>query len=163
MQFRSKPDIDTHVETYLSMKLGGDEMKEGTYGCDTHVCRVHGYMVAYRVKELNASDIGDKLIYAITKHLGISVVVAGGYVAYNIGHTDDYGDIDMWTLWPHNKMFMIDVLKQLLSTKWSRHWNVKVTPSNLYLNVQNIKVFDITARIGRVSKSVQLIDADTLD
>ena len=102
-------------------------------------------MVGYRVKELDASDIGGELIYAITKHLGIPVVVAGGYAAYNIGHTGDYGDIDMWTLWPHNKMFTIDVLKQLLSTKWSRCWNVKVTPSNLYQNVQNIKVFHITA------------------
>ena len=114
-------------------------------------------MVRYWVKELDASDIRDELIYAITKHLGIPVVVAGGYAAYNIGHTNDYGDIDMWTLWPHNKMFMLNVLKQLLSTKWSRHWNVKVTPSNLYPNVQNIKVFDITAQIGCVSKSVQLI------
>ena len=35
MQFRPKPDIDMHVETYLCMKLGGDEMKEETYGCDT--------------------------------------------------------------------------------------------------------------------------------
>ena len=145
MWFRSKPDIDTHVETYLSMKLGRDEMKEETYGCDTHVSCMDGYMVGYRVKELDASDIGDEIIYAITKHLGILVVVAGGYATYNIGHTDDYGDIGMWTLWPCNKMFMIDVLKQLLSTKCSRHWNVKVTPSNLYPNVQNIKVFDITA------------------
>ena len=75
------------------------------------------YMVGYRVKELDASDIGDELIYAITKYLGIPVVVAGGYAAYNIGHTDDYGDIDMWTLWPHNKMFTIDVLKQLFEYK----------------------------------------------
>ena len=115
MQFRSKPDIDTHVETYLSMKLGGDETK------DTHICHMDGYMVGYRVKEFDASHIGDELIYAITKHLGIPVVVAGGYAAYNIGHTDDYGDIDIWTPWPHNKMFTIDVLKKLLSTKWSRH------------------------------------------
>ena len=74
-------------------------------------------MVRYRVKELDASDIEDELIYAITKHLGIPVVVTGGYATYNIVHTNDYGDIDMWTLWPHNKIFMIDVLKQLLSTK----------------------------------------------
>ena len=120
-------------------------MKEETYGCDTHICHMDGYMVGYRVKEIDASDIGDELIYAIAKHLGIPVVVAIGYAAYNIGHTDDYSDIDMWTLWPHNKMFMIDVLKQLLSTKWSRCLSVKVTPSNLYPNVQNIKVFDITA------------------
>ena len=40
MWFRSKPDIDTHVETYLSMKLGRDEMKEETYGCDTYVCHM---------------------------------------------------------------------------------------------------------------------------
>ena len=32
-----QPDIDTHAETYLCMKLGGDEMKEETYGCDTQV------------------------------------------------------------------------------------------------------------------------------
>ena len=50
MRFRSKPDTDIHVETYLSMKLGGDEMKEETYGCDTHICRMDGYMVGYRVK-----------------------------------------------------------------------------------------------------------------
>ena len=79
------------------------------------------------------------------KHLGIPFVVTGGYAAYNIGHIDDYGDIDMWTLWPHNKMFTIDILKQLLSTKWSRCWNVKVSAHNLYPNVSNMKVFDITA------------------
>ena len=145
MRFRPKPDIDTHVETYLCMKLGGDEMKDETYGCNTQVCRMDGYMVGYRVKELDASGIGHELIYALTKHLGIPVAVAGGYAAYNIGHTDDYGDIDTWTLWPHNKMFTIDVLKQLLSTKWSRCWNVKVSSSNLYPNVPNMKVFDITA------------------
>ena len=77
-------------------------MKEETYGCDTHVCRMDGYMVGYRVKELDASDIGDDLIYAVTKHLGIPVVLLGGYATYNIGHTDDYGDIDVWTLWPNN-------------------------------------------------------------
>ena len=98
MWFISKPDIDTHVETYLSMKLGGDEVKEETYGCDTHVCHMDGYMVGYRVKEFDASDIRDELIYAITKHLGIPVVVARGYAAYNIGHTDDYGDIDVDSL-----------------------------------------------------------------
>ena len=98
-----------------------------------------------RVKELDASGIGDELIYALTKHLGIPVVVMGGYAAYNIGHTDDCGDIDMWTLWPHNKMFTIDILKQLLSKKWSRYWNVKVSAHNLYPNVPNMKVFDITA------------------
>ena len=87
------------------MKLGGDEMKEETYGCDTQVYHMDGYMVGYRVKELDASGIGDELIYALTNHLGIPVVVTGGYAAYNIGHIDDYGDIDMWTLWPHNKMF----------------------------------------------------------
>ena len=37
MQFRHKPYIDMHVETYLHMKLGGDEMKEETCGCDTQV------------------------------------------------------------------------------------------------------------------------------
>ena len=63
----------------------------------------------------------------------------------------------MWTLWPHNKMFTIDILKQLLSTKWSRCWNVKVSAHNLYPNVPNMKVFDITAQIGCVTKSVQLI------
>ena len=110
MWFRHKPDEDTHVETYLCMKLWEDEMKEETYGCDTQVCPMDGY----RVKELDASGIGDELIYALIKHLGIPVVVVGGYVAYNIGHIDDYGDIDMWTLWPHNKMFTIDILKQLL-------------------------------------------------
>ena len=145
MRFRPKPDTDTHVETYLCIKLEGDEMQEETSGCDTQVCHNDGYIVGYRVKELDASDIGDELIYALTKHLGIPVAVAGGYAAYNIGHTDDCGDIDMWTLWPHNKMFTIDILKQLLSTKWSRHWNVKVSSSNLYLNVPNMKVFNITA------------------
>ena len=75
MQFKPKPDIDTHVETYLCMKLGGDEMKEETHRCDTQVCRMDGYMVGYRVKELDASGIGDELIYALTKHLGIPVVV----------------------------------------------------------------------------------------
>ena len=109
-------------------------------------------MVGYRVKELNASGIGDELIYALTKHLGIPVVVMGGYAAYNIGHINDYGDIDMWTLWPHNKMFIIDILKQ-----WSRQWNVKVSAHNLYPNVPNMKVFDITAQIGHMMKSVQLI------
>ena len=83
------------------------------------------------------------------KHLGIPVVVTGGYAAYNIGHIDDYNDIDMWTLWPHNKMLTIDItigiLKQLLSTKWSRCWNVKVSAYNLYPNVPNMKVFEITA------------------
>ena len=128
--------------------------------CDTQVCHMDGHLVGYRVKELDASDIGDELIYAITKHLGIPVVVAGGYAAYNIGHTDDYDDIDLWTLWPHNK---IDILKQFLRTKWSRCWNVKVTSSNLYSNVPNMKVFDITARIGRVKVSSTDSDADTLD
>ena len=104
-----------------------------------------GYVVGYRVKELGASGFGDELIYALTKHLGIPVVVMGGYAAYHIGHIDDYGDIDMWTPWPHNKMFTIDILKQLLSTKWSRCWNVKVSAHNLYPNVPNMKVFDITA------------------
>ena len=127
MRFRHKPDIDMHVETYLHMKLGGDEMKEETYGCDTQVCSMDGYMVGYRVKELDACGIGDELIYALMKHLGIPVVVMGGYAAYNIGHIDDCGDIDMWTLWPHNKMLTIDILKQLLSTKWYRHWNVKLS------------------------------------
>ena len=101
-------------------------MKEETYGCDTQVCHMDGYMVGYRVKELDASGIEDELIYALIKHLGIPVVVAGGYAAYNVGHIDDYGDIDMWTLWPHNKMFTIDILKQLLSTKWSRCWNMNM-------------------------------------
>ena len=59
MWFRPKPDIDTHVETYLCMKLRGDEMKEETYGCDTQVCHMGGYMVRYRAKELDASGIGD--------------------------------------------------------------------------------------------------------
>ena len=54
-----------HVETYLCMKLGGDEMKEETYGCDIQVCCIDGYMVGYRVKELDASGIGDELIYAL--------------------------------------------------------------------------------------------------
>ena len=89
MLFRPKPDIDVHVETYLCMKLGGDEMKEEIYGCDTQVCHMDGYIVGYRVKELDASDIGGELIYALTKHLGIPVVVMGGYAAYNIGHIDD--------------------------------------------------------------------------
>ena len=115
------------------------------------------YMVGYRAKELDASDIGDAFIYTLTKHLGLPVVVVGGYAAYNIGHTDDYGDIDMWTLWPHNKMFTTDSLKQLLSTKWSRCWNVKVSSHNMYPDVPNMKVFDITAWIGHVMKSVQLI------
>ena len=145
MRFRPKPDIDTLVETYLCMKIGGDEMKEEIYRCDTQVCHMDGYMVGYRVKELDVSGIGDELIDALTKHLEIPVVVAGGYAAYNVRHIDDYGDIDMWTLWPHNKMFTIDILKQLLSTKWSRHWNVKVSEHNLYPNVPNMKVFDIKA------------------
>ena len=145
MWFRPKPDIDMHVETYMCMKLGEDEMKEKAYGCDTQVFCIDGYVAGYRVKELDASGIGDELIYALTKHLGIPLSVVGGYAAYNIGHTDDYGDIDMWTLWPHNKMFTIDVLKQLLSTKWSRYWNVKVSSSNLCPNVPNMKVFDIIA------------------
>ena len=81
MWLRTKPDIDTHMETYLHMKLGRDEMKEETYGCDTQVCRMDGYMVGYRVKEHDASSIGDELIYALTKHLGIPVAVAGGYAA----------------------------------------------------------------------------------
>ena len=136
MQLRPKPDI--------GMKFGGDEMKEETYGCDTPVCCMDGYMVGYRVKELDTSCIGDDLIYALTKHLGIPVVFTGGYAAYNIGHIDDCGNIDIWTLWPHNKMFTMDILKQLLSTKWSRHWNVKVS-ADLYPNVPNMKVFDITA------------------
>ena len=127
------------------MKLAEDEMKEETYGCDTQVCCIDGYMVGYRVKELDAPGIGDELIYALTKHLDIPDAFVGGYAAYNIGHSDDYGDNDIWTLWPHNKMFMIDILKQLLSTKWSRHWNVKVSSSNLYPNVPNMKVFDIAA------------------
>ena len=59
MQLRPKPDIGMHGETYLHMKLGGDEMKEETYGCDTQVCHKDGYMVGYRVKELDASGIGD--------------------------------------------------------------------------------------------------------
>ena len=81
------------------MTLRGDEMKEETYGCETQqACCMDGYMVGYRAKELDASDIGDAPIYTLTKHLGLPVVVEGGYAAYNIGHTDDYGDIDMWTL-----------------------------------------------------------------
>ena len=54
-------------------------------------------------------------------------------------------------------MFTIDILNQLLSTKWSRHWNVKVSAHNLYSNVPNMKVFNITTQIGHVMKSVQLI------
>ena len=109
MQFRPKPDIDIHVETYLCMTLRGDEMKEETYGCETQqACYMDGYIVGYRAKELDASDIGDALIYTLTKHLGLPVVATGRYAAYNIGHTDDYGDIDMWTLWPQNKMFTTD-------------------------------------------------------
>ena len=151
MQFRPKPDIDIHVETYLCMKLVGDEMKEKTYGCDTQVCHMDGYMVGYRVKELDASGIQDELIGAIMKHLGIPVVVAGGYAAYNTGHIDDYGDIAMWTLLPHNKMFTIDNLKQLLTTKWSRHWNVKVSAHNLYPNVSNMKTTAALSSYGHTS------------
>ena len=44
-------------------------MKEETYGCDTPVCNMDGYIVGYRVKELDASGIEDYLIYALTKHL----------------------------------------------------------------------------------------------
>ena len=145
MWFRPEPGVDMRVETYLCMKLGRDEMKEEPYGCDTQVSHIDSYMVVYRVKALDASGIGDEFIYALTKHLVIPVVVAGGCVSYNIGHIYDYGDIDMWTLWPHNKMFTIYILKQVLSTKWSRHWNVKVSAHNLYPNVPNMKVFDITA------------------
>ena len=47
------------------MKLVGDEMKEEKYGCDTEVCHMDGYMTGYRVKELDASGIGDELIYAL--------------------------------------------------------------------------------------------------
>ena len=54
-------------------------------------------------------------------------------------------------------MFTTDSLKQLLSTKWSRHQNVKVSLHNMYPDVPNMKVFDITAWIGHVMKSVQLI------
>ena len=57
MWFRPKPDIDMHVETYLHMKLVGDEVKEETCGCDTQVFHVDGYMVGYKVKELDASGI----------------------------------------------------------------------------------------------------------
>ena len=47
MWFRPKPDIDMRVETYLCMKLGGDEMKEETCGCDTQVCHMDGYTIGY--------------------------------------------------------------------------------------------------------------------
>ena len=158
MWFTPKPDIDIHVETYLCMTLRGDEMKEETYGCETQeACHMDGYMVGYRAKELDASDIRDALIYTLTKHLGLPVVVVGRYAAYNIGLTDDYGDNDMWTLSPHNKMFTTDSLKQLLSTKQSRCWNAKVSSHNMYPDVPNMKVFDITARISCVTNSVQLI------
>ena len=40
-------------------------MKEETYGCDTQVCHMDGYMVGYRVKELDASGIGDELIFLL--------------------------------------------------------------------------------------------------
>ena len=93
MQLRTKPDRDMHVGTYLCMKLGRDEMKEETYGCDTQVCHMDGYMVGYRVKELDASGIGDELIYALTKHRGVPVAVVGGYAAYNILTRGLYGHI----------------------------------------------------------------------
>ena len=90
MQFRPKPDTDIHVEIYLCMTLRGDEMKEETYGCETQqACCMDGYMLGYKAKELDASDIRDALICTLMKHLGLPVVVTGGYAAYNIGHTDD--------------------------------------------------------------------------
>ena len=54
-------------------------------------------------------------------------------------------------------MFTTDSLKQLLSTKWSSCRNVKVSSHNMYLDVPNMKVFDIIAQISHVTLSVQLI------